>query len=205
MVPLEFSDGLAAAERGDYETALSVFRPLAEQGEAEAQHNLGVMFHEGQGVPQDDAEATRWYRLAAEQDDAEAQYNLGVIYANGHGVPQDDAAAMQWYRKAAARGYVEGQYNLGVMYANGQGVPRDDVRAHMWFGLAAAQGHETGAENLVSLACGMSPSAVSRAQRLARAWEEKHGKAMPATKPAEPEVAARSGFLAKLRRALGKG
>ena len=112
---------------------------------------------------------------------------------------------MQWYRKAAARGFVEGQYNLGVMYANGQGVPRDDVRAHMWFDLAAAQGHETGAENLVRLAYGMSPSAVSRAQRLARAWEEKHGKARPATELAEPEVAAKPGFLAIMRRAFGKG
>ena len=63
--PLE--DGLEAAESGDYATALKLLRPLAEQGHAEAQYNLGVMYRNGQGVPHDDAEAVKWYRLAAEQ------------------------------------------------------------------------------------------------------------------------------------------
>jgi TPR repeat protein len=49
------------------------------------------MYDEGRGVPQDDAEAVRWYRKAAEQGDAEAQGKLGVMYANGRGVPNDDA------------------------------------------------------------------------------------------------------------------
>ncbi len=199
---LDFADGLAAIERGDYATALREFRPLAEQGVAAAQHNLGVMFHEGRGVPQDDAEAARWYRLAAAQGEVGAQFDLGVMYANGQGVPQDDAEAMRWYRKAAVRGYAKAQYNLGVMYANGQGVPRDDVRAHMWFDLAAAQGHETGAKNRVSIAKRMSPSAVSTAQRLARAWQEKRSKAKS---PAEPEAEGKPGLLATLRRAFGKG
>jgi TPR repeat protein len=53
-----------------------------------AQSNLGVMYHPGKGVPQDDAEAVWWYRLAAGQGDADAQNNLGVNYANGEGVPK---------------------------------------------------------------------------------------------------------------------
>src|SRR5215468_4768647 len=75
-----FDDGKAAYEKGDYETALSLWRPLAEQGNAEAQRNLGWMYETGKGVARDEALATRWYRKAAEQDDAKAQYRLGVAY-----------------------------------------------------------------------------------------------------------------------------
>ena len=82
---------MAAYESKDYATALKLWRPLAEQGDAQAQYNLGIMYDNGQGVPQDDAEAVKWYRKAAEQGIAKAQYNLGVMYANGRGVPQDYA------------------------------------------------------------------------------------------------------------------
>ena len=69
--PLE--DGLADAQRGDYETALKFWRPLAEQGHAKAQFNLGLMYFIGRGIPQDDAAAVKWWRLAAEQGDPVAQ------------------------------------------------------------------------------------------------------------------------------------
>ena len=67
--------GLQAYEAGDYETALNVFEALAEQGDAFAQHNLGVMYLQGTVVPQNNVEAVRWYRLAAEQENAHAQNN----------------------------------------------------------------------------------------------------------------------------------
>ena len=70
-------------------------RERADQGDAGAQNNLGVMYDTGQGVPRDDAEAVRWYRLAAEQGHARAQFNLGVNYDNGEGVPEDDAEAVR--------------------------------------------------------------------------------------------------------------
>ncbi len=63
----DFQDGLAAYQRGDYQTALREWRPLAEQGYAPAQYNIGSMYKNGHGVPQDYAEAARWYRRAAEQ------------------------------------------------------------------------------------------------------------------------------------------
>ncbi len=75
----DFDAGLAAYERGDYAAALKEWKPLAEQGYAAAQFNLGAMYDNGQGVPQDDAQAVQWYRLAAEQGMAEAQNNLGVM------------------------------------------------------------------------------------------------------------------------------
>ena len=85
----DFEYAVDAYEREDYETSYKLFLPLAEQGDAEAQHNLGVMYDKGQGVPQDDKEAVKWYRLAAEQEHADAQYNLGLMYDKGIGVHQD--------------------------------------------------------------------------------------------------------------------
>jgi uncharacterized protein len=77
-------------------------RLAAEQGHAQAQHNLGFMYDSGQGVPQNDAEAMKWYRLAAEQGHADAQYNLGVMYRDGQGIPQDYVQALMWFNLAAS-------------------------------------------------------------------------------------------------------
>src|ERR1051325_6372856 len=100
--PLE--DGVAAANRGDYSTALRLLRPLAEHGDAQAQYNLGVVYAHGRGVAKDDSTAVLWYRKAAEQGFALAQSNLGLMYANGRGVARDDATAVLWYRKATEQG-----------------------------------------------------------------------------------------------------
>ena len=70
------------------------------------------MYDDGRAVPQDYAEAVKWYRKAAGQGDAGAQNNLGVMYKNGRGVPQDYVEALQWYRKAAEQGNAEAQGNL---------------------------------------------------------------------------------------------
>ena len=91
-------------------------RVRAEQGDAEAQYNLGLIYRTGEGVPQDDAEAVHWYRLAADQGDSCAQFIIGQSYSRGQGVPQDSAEAVRWYRLAADQGNAEAQYNLGVMY-----------------------------------------------------------------------------------------
>jgi hypothetical protein len=63
----DFQKGLAAAQSGDYATALKEWEPLAEQGDASVQYNLGVMYEGGLGIPQDYANAVKWYTLAAEQ------------------------------------------------------------------------------------------------------------------------------------------
>ena len=87
------------------------YRLAAEQGEAGAQGNLGYMYRNGRGVPEDDVEAVRWYRLAAEQGEAIAQANLGFMYHTGEGVPEDIVLAYMWYNLAAAQGNEIAQEN----------------------------------------------------------------------------------------------
>ena len=100
----DFQKGLTAFESGDYPTALREWRPLAEQGNGRAQHNLGAMYDKGQGVPPDTKTAIKWYRLAAEQGNTDAQNNLGGMYATGQGVIQDYVRSHMWWSIAATSG-----------------------------------------------------------------------------------------------------
>ena len=110
-----FEDAVVAHGRGDYATAERLFRLLAEQGNAAAQFNLGVMYNDGRGVPQNDAEAVKWFRKAADQGAAPAQFNLGNMYNDGRGVPQNDAEAVKCFRKAA--GVLQAADALGISQA----------------------------------------------------------------------------------------
>jgi TPR repeat protein len=87
-------------------------RLVADQGFAEAQSNLGVMY-----------------------------YNLDVLYDFGEGVAQDKAKALKWYSLAAEHGYVEAQFTLARFYYNGDVVAQDKAKAAKLYGLAAEQGH----------------------------------------------------------------
>ncbi len=87
----------------------------AEAGSAFAQTNLGIMYAQGEGVPEDDAEAVKWFRLAAEQGHSAAQYSLGVMYAAGDGVPQSYITAHAWWNIASASGHGNASRNLAVI------------------------------------------------------------------------------------------
>jgi TPR repeat protein len=103
----DFYKGLEAAQSGDFKTALAEWTPLAEQGDSDAQYNLGVMYATGEGVPENDKTAVKWYTKAAEQGYASAQYNLGVMYYNGEGVPENDKTAVKCYTKATLTSDIE--------------------------------------------------------------------------------------------------
>ena len=104
-----------AYRRGEYATAFELVQPLAVDGDATAQYNLGLMYHKGHGVPKDYDQALKWYRLAAAQNHAIAQNNLGIMCEYGEGVPQNYDAALKWFRLAAAQGEAAAQTNLGGM------------------------------------------------------------------------------------------
>ena len=107
LIALGLNQAVWADDVSDFRENLQA----AEQGNTAAQHNLGVMYENGEGVRQDDAEAVRWYRQAAAQGLAQAQYNLGVEYETGRGVRQDLALAQEWYGKACQNGDQDGCEN----------------------------------------------------------------------------------------------
>ena len=114
----------------------------AEQGDAGAQFHLGLMYGNGEGVPQNYEQAIKWYTRAAEQGLAQAQHNLGLIYEQGQGV-KNYQQAIKWYTKAGEQGYAYAQFNLGSMYYEGLGIPKNDPEAFKWYTKAAEQGLET--------------------------------------------------------------
>jgi TPR repeat protein len=90
-------EAAAALQRQDYVTAERLYRSLAEQGDASAQHFLGKMYESGEGMRRDPVEAAKWFRLAADQGHTGAQFYLGGMYASGSGVPRDYVQAYMWF------------------------------------------------------------------------------------------------------------
>ena len=169
----DFQDGVDAAQRQDYKTAHRLWLPLAEQGYATAQFNLGQMYRKGLGVPQDYKEAVRLYRLSAEQGDASAQVNLGFMYSKGQGVPQDYKEAVKWYRLSAEQGFAIAQFILGKMYYEGLGISQDYVLAYMWFNLCGYSGDKDCVSSIRHIEKRMTLSQIEEAQEMVRNWKPK--------------------------------
>lgn len=171
---LSAATAASAYDRGDYATALQFWRPLADQGNASAQINLGFMYSKGQGVPQNYAEALKWYRRAADQGDASGQYFVGHTYYFGNGVPQNYAEAVKWFRLAANQNYADAQSFIGRMHEGDfiriskraaerarrqEPVDKGDeerlsqswAEALKWHSLAANQGHALSQSSLGSM------------------------------------------------------
>ena len=146
-----WDESVAAYKHGDYNIALPGFKLMAEQGNAIAQYNVGLMFANGQGVPKDEQKALVWYRKSADQGNPDAQYNLGLMYFYGQGVQKDGQQATTWFRKSAAQGNANAQHNLGVLFDRGEGVPKDAQQAVMWYRKAAEQGYADAQFNLGSM------------------------------------------------------
>lgn len=146
-------DGLEAAKRSDYATALKLWLPAAEQGDANAQSYLGLLYLRGWGVRQDNAQAARWYRKAADQGNTAAQNNLATLYGNGTGVPQDYGQAFVLLRKAADAGAMEAYVNLARAYEAGRGVAKDCSAALGWYRKAVHGGYPGAREALADSTC----------------------------------------------------
>ena len=129
------------------------------------------MYRDGQGVPKDDAEAVKWFRLAAEQGLSTAQYSLAVMCVKGRGVPKTEAyRAVKWYRLAAEQGHAAAQLQFGLIHLDGKDMPKNFVTASMWLNLSAAQGNGEAKEILGMLAPDMTTQQIAEAQKLAREW-----------------------------------
>jgi TPR repeat protein len=162
---------------GDGGEAMTMLKPLADAGDADAQYAVGLMYRRGQGVPQDYATAMTWYRKAAEQGHVKAQTGLGASYRKGHGVEQNDQLALKWTRLGAEQGNADAQRGLGSIYAAGLGVTQDNVTALMWYSIAAVtsqgvrlEGGGSAAADRDALAARMTPEQISQAQKRADDW-----------------------------------
>ena len=111
----DFDKGVAAYESGDYATALKEWTPFAEQGYANAQYNLGVMYDKGRGVIQDDKTAVKWYTRSAELGYPNAQHRLGVMFALGVGVIEDKVYAHMWANIARSNGQKDSDKLIGLL------------------------------------------------------------------------------------------
>eukprot|EP00927_Polykrikos_kofoidii_P066291 TRINITY_DN61919_c0_g1_i1.p1 TRINITY_DN61919_c0_g1~~TRINITY_DN61919_c0_g1_i1.p1 ORF type:complete len:377 (-),score=43.18 TRINITY_DN61919_c0_g1_i1:97-1227(-) len=111
----------------------------ALNGDAVAQHILGMMFSQGNGAPKDDVQAFHWTRLAAEGGLVNAQFSLGTMYVEGHGTVANNSNALQWYERAATRGDASAQMICARMYGDGIGVDVDNERARYWYALGSSQ------------------------------------------------------------------
>ncbi len=127
---------------GDLQGASLLWQELADEGHAEAQFALGIMYDKGHGVTPDVERAVELYRQAAYQGHATASYNLGVAYARGAGVAANYRKAIRWWRLAAARGNTHAQYNMGLLYMSGNGVEKNPHEAVRWWFKAATDGND---------------------------------------------------------------
>ena len=160
----DFNKGVEALAADDYAIAMKELKPLAEEGNVDAQYFLGMMYENGNGVLKDAIEAVKWYRLAAEQGDVNAQLFLGIMYKNGDGVIQDYAKALKWLRLSAEQGDADAQFRLGIIKAEGT----DYLTVHMWYNIASANGHENAGDSRDELAALMTVSEITKATAMAK-------------------------------------
>ena len=191
----DYEDGVNAAFKGDFETALHEFTMAAEEGLDLAQYNLAILYFTGQGVEQDAAEAFRWTELAALQGHVAAQFNLGSLYYAGDGVKADVDKAVEMFEGAARAGHANAALILANMYADGEITSYEEpslyaqlsnyistlfsdeqartdlVLAHVWANVAIANENSEADALLMDLEGRMSAKQLSQARRQFAQWQ----------------------------------
>ena len=125
--------------QGDYAKARAIWQKMADEGDAYAMNNLGIIYDRGLGVPVDLGRAIFWFSKSANEGNPQGMSNYGWMLDQGRGVAPSPTEAARWYDKSARLGQAEAQYNLGLMYERGRGVPKDLPSAAAWYSQAASQ------------------------------------------------------------------
>jgi TPR repeat protein len=162
---------IKALEEGYDKTALKLFQPLAETGNAKAQYHLAIMYEHGWGTPADPKKAVELYTKAAEQSLVPAQARLGEIYLRGTLVLQDLAKAREWCERAARAQDSDAELELADIYEHGLGVPQDAIEAYAWNALAARHGNSLAAMQRDRILRTLAPDQQAKAEARARALE----------------------------------
>ncbi len=171
MLLADYEDGINAAFKGDFKTALHEFTIAAEEGLDLAQYNLAILYFTGQGVEVDMAEAFRWTEAAAQQGHVAAQFNLGSLYYSGDGTGTDKDKAVEMFGKAAKAGHPSAALLLANMFADGDHVNKDSVQAHAWASMAISNENVDAAALRENLEERMNTEQLSQARRLFARWQ----------------------------------
>lgn len=149
------NNALQAIDSGRHGQAAQLLLPLANAGNPLAQYRLGMIYYNGQGIPEDEKQAVFWWKKAAAQGYVEAMFQLGSAYLFGSStarfVPDPDREAATWYFQAASAGHAEAQYHLGLLFLAGKGVIDNRQEAARWMKKAAGQGHPEAKKALSSI------------------------------------------------------
>jgi uncharacterized protein len=178
--------GIEAWQRGDYAAAVTIWRPLAEKGDPEAEFDLGQAYRWGRGVPVNLAAAKTWYERAANQGQVDAQTTLGLLlFQNG-----DQAEGLKWLKEAAEQDEPRAQLVYGTALVNGDGVTQDPALGYAYVSRAAGQGLQAARETLEQLDQIIPIADRKRGIALARdisknAFASKSATNEPVAKPAE--------------------
>jgi TPR repeat protein len=189
--------GIDAWQKGDAATAVAIWRPLAEKGDADAAFNLGQAYRLGRGVKLDLAQAQTWLERAARQGHVDAQTTLGLLlFQNGNRM-----AAMRWLNGAAEAGEPRALLMVGTALYNGDGVARDPVKAYAYVSRAAAQGLAPAKATLADMDSVMPleqrQEGVALAQSMLTRRLASETKAPPAQKPSAAKPATPKSAQAK--------
>jgi cell division septation protein DedD len=164
--------GVDAYERGDYRVAVEKWRPAANQGNSDAQFNMGQAYKLGRGVAADPKQAESWYGKAARQghEQAEGYYGL-ALFENGK-----RAEAAPWLQRAVSRGDARAQYILGIMLFNGDGVQKDWTRAYALMVRASQSGLDAAVKARAQMDQFMPLDDRQKGLALARQYEEEYSR-----------------------------
>lgn len=163
-----------AYERGDLESALAVYLPLAKQGRVPAQYLTGGIYRDQKNY----TEALKWFSLAASNGQKGARFQIGKMYIYGWGVPQNYTEAHKLFMAAVDQekcAYSMGF--LGRMAYAGYVIPTSNITAHMWLNISSAHGDTASATFRDEVAKEMTTEEIMEAQRLALKWMAKNEKA----------------------------
>ena len=139
--------GIEAWQRSDYAAAVTIWRPLAESGDADAAFNLGQAYRLGRGVPLDLAAAQTWFERAAAKGHLDAETTLGLLlFQNGNRI-----AGLRWLKAASEKGEPRAMLVYGTALFNGDGAPQDPVLGYAYVSRAAAQGLPAAKDTLAQL------------------------------------------------------
>jgi TPR repeat protein len=165
-------EGITAYQQQDYQAALNAWNSAAQQGDADAEYNLGQLYRLGQGVKISYPAAQSYYLKAAKKNHPLAQLNLGTMYYSGKLGPDQEENAFYWLHKAAKNDNALAQWMIGIMLFNGQGVSQDSIAAYSWLTLASEQHHPQAILDQKKLKTVLSAEQLNIADNLSNAFRQ---------------------------------